>query len=302
LPERFRIDPNPEEEELVMSLCPASLKSQYQRGVVLPFIGAGVSMSVTWKGHDGKIKRGPSWEELVKEAARKLGFNDVRMLRVRGGDLEILEYFGLKRHNEFAGLASWLSREMDPPDGDLLNSKIHAELAALDACRFFYTTNYDNFLERAMRLHKRECQTVVVESDMNKPFENGSAEVIKFHGDLDFPSYMVVSEQHYQRRLRLDTPMDYRFQADLLGRVVLFIGYSFKDWNVSYLFRLINDRFNELQGSHHGKRAYITVADPSDFERELFEARNIEVIPIDGRDQTSEVARLLQEMRGFDGC
>lgn len=281
-----------------MSLCPSNLRNHYRNGRVLPFIGAGVSMSVDWKGADGKSKRGPSWVELVNEAARKLGFDNVRLLRVRGGDLQILEYFGIKRHNEFAGLATWLSREMDPPDSDLAKSKIHAELAALECCKLLYTTNYDNFLERAIRLHSRECHTVVVEADMNKPVNANTVQVIKFHGDLEYPSYMVLSEQHYERRLRLDTPMDYRFQADLLGRVVLFLGYSFKDWNVSYLFRLINDRFNAMQGSLTGRRAYITVADPSDFERELFEARNIEVIPVRGEDQTSDIAELLREMRG----
>ena len=91
--------------------------------------------------------------------------------------------------------------------------------------------------------------------------------------------------------------MDYRFQADLLGRVVLFVGYSFKDWNVSYLFRLINERSNQLQGSLSGRRAFITVADPSDFEREMFSARNIEVIAVRGEDQTADIATLLEEMR-----
>jgi hypothetical protein len=254
-------------------------------------------MSVRWKDEQGHDKRGPSWEELVNEAARKLGFNDPRLLRVRGGDLQILEYFGIKRHGEFAGLTNWLAREMNPPDDHLKTSPIHVALASLNNCRLFYTTNYDDFLERSLKLHGRECHTVVVEADMSRSLPSGTIEVVKFHGDLEFPSYMVVSERHYERRLRLDTPIDYRFQSDLLGRVVLFMGYSFKDWNVSYLFRLINERFNALQGSLKGRRAYITVADPSDFERAMFAERNIEVIGIDGEDQTNEIARLLEEMR-----
>jgi hypothetical protein len=218
------------------------------------------------------------------------------MLRVRGSDLQILEYYGIKMHGEFASLASWLSREMNPSDDDLKGSAMHKALAELENCGTIYTTNYDDFLERAIRLQGRECSTVVVESDMGKPAPPGAVQVVKFHGDLDFPGHMVVSEGHYEQRLRLDTPMDWRFQADLLGRVVLFIGYSFKDWNVSYLFRLMNDRFNKRQGSITGARAYITVADPSDFERELFSARNIEVIAVRGEKQTDDVVSLLQEM------
>lgn len=280
-----------------MSICPTDLRQHYRNGRLLPFIGAGVSTSVHWTDGSGAHKRGPSWEELVNQAAKKLGFDDPRLLRVRGGDLQILEYFGIKRHGEFAGLANWLAREMNPPDGDLRNSRIHKKLAELENCQLFYTTNYDDFLERAMRLHGRKCNTVVVEADMNRSGSADTVQVVKFHGDLEFPNHMVVSERHYERRLRLDTPMDYRFQADLLGRVVLFMGYSFKDWNVSYLFRLINERFNQLQGALSGRRAFITVADPSDFEREMFSARNMEVIAVRGEDQTGDIATLLEEMR-----
>ena len=96
---------------------------------------------------------------------------------------------------------------------------------------------------------------------------------------------------------RIESAMDYRLRADLLGRVVLFLGYSFRDTNVSYLFRRINALFQNLPGSPTGRRAYITVADPSDFETELFRARNIEVIPIDGREQTADIASLLETMK-----
>jgi len=254
-------------------------------------------MSVQWMSADGMKRRGPSWEELVNQAATKLGFADPRLLRVRGGDLQILEYFGIKRNNEFAGLTNWLAREMNPPDEDLRASQIHAKLANLDNCRLFYTTNYDDFLERAMRLHGRECHRVVVEADMNRSISAEAVQVVKFHGDLEYPRHMVISERDYERRLRLDTPMDFHFQADLLGRIVLFLGYSFKDWNVSYLFRLINEKFNQLQGALSGRRAYITVADPSDFEREMFAARNIEVVPVRGSNQTADIAALLEEMK-----
>jgi len=234
---------------------------------------------------------------LVDQAAQKLGFTDPELLSVRGTNLQILEYFGIKRHQEFAGLTNWLAKELNAPDDALLASPIHRALAQLENCKLFYTTNYDDLLERGLRLHGRSCRKVVVESDMSSLDNSGTgAEVVKFHGDLEYPGHMVLSESHYERRLRLDTPMDYKFQADLLGRVVLFIGYSFRDWNVSYLFRLINERFNQLPGSLVGKRAYITVPNPSDFEEELFRARNIQVIPISESNQAQEIARLLEEI------
>jgi hypothetical protein len=266
----------------------------YQAGRLIPFVGAGASMSVAWSPD----KRGPSWKELVDQAAKKIGFDNPDLLRVRGTDLQILEYFRLKKHGSFTALTNWLVTEMSPPDEAIRLSRIHTELVELDRCRLFYTTNYDDFIERAFQLAGRSYRRIALEADIaTSHHDTGASDIVKFHGDLETPTRMVLSESDYERRLTLEDEMDHRFRSDLLGRVVLFIGYSFRDWNVSYLFTLINNRFKQLPGSPSGRRAYITVTDPSDFEYELFRGRNIEVIPISGKNQAAGIAELLEYLR-----
>jgi hypothetical protein len=279
--------------------CPQELLDVYSSGRLIPFIGAGVSMSVSWRDHPaGEPKRGPSWRELVDEAARKLGFTNPALLRVRGTDLQILEYFRLKFGTHHP-LTNWLYAEMRPPDQDLRQSVIHKRLADLTNCNLIYTTNYDDFIERSLNLHGRECRRVAVESDMvGSHLRAAVCEVVKFHGDFNYPLHMVLSESDYEQRLTLESAMDYRLRADLLGRVVLFLGYSFRDTNVSYLFRRINSIFKNMPGSPTGRRAFITVADPSDFETELFRARNMEVIAVSGRDQIGDIASILEMVKG----
>jgi hypothetical protein len=279
-------------------VCPEELRDVYSSGRLIPFVGAGVSMSVKWREHPGaEEKRGPSWTELVDEAARKLGFADPALLRVRGTDLQILEYFDIKKVGFYA-LTNWLYAEMRPTDDALKQSIIHQKLAELTRCNLIYTTNYDDFIERSLALYGRACRRVAVEADMvSRHIVPAVCEVVKFHGDFEYPQHMVLSESNYEERLTLESAMDYRLRADLLGRVVLFLGYSFRDTNVSYLFRRINALFQKLPGSPTGRRAYITVADPSDFETELFRARNIEVIPVYGREQTADIASLLEAMK-----
>lgn len=273
----------------------AELKMHYQAGHLIPFIGAGVSMSVQWE-EGTESKRGPSWEELVDQAARELGFSRPDLLRVRGTDIQILEYFKIKKKGETQPLKNWLLKSMLPPDDALQLSPIHRELAKLKKCDFFYTTNFDDFIERAFAIHHRPCRAVAVESEMG---EGGNAcEIIKFHGDLNHPNEMVLSESDYEKRLSLSSAMDYRLKGDMLGRVLLFLGYSFRDVNVSYLFRVIAEQFKSLGGAQGGRRAYIVVPEPSDFEIELFGARNIAVIPISSRNITDNVADLLKKLRG----
>lgn len=270
------------------------LRRKYREGRLIPFIGAGISMSVTWK-EGNESKRGPSWEELVNQAARELGFDMPDILRVRGTDIQILEYFKIKKNNETQSLKNWLFKSMLPPEDALRQSPIHRELAKLKRCKLFYTTNFDDFIERTFQIHNRQSRVVAVEGEMGEG--RSKCEIVKFHGDLNHPGQMVLSESDYEQRLSLSTAMDYRLKGDMLGRVLLFLGYSFRDFNVSYLFRVINDQFKPLQGAQSGKRAYIVVPEPSNFEVALFGARNIDVIPVSTANMTRDVAALLKNLR-----
>ena len=89
---------------------PRELQRLYSEGRLVPFVGAGVSMSVHWKA-GGDDKRGPSWSEMVDQAAHMLGFETPELLRTRGTDLQILEYFKLLNEG-IAPLTNWLFAEM----------------------------------------------------------------------------------------------------------------------------------------------------------------------------------------------
>ena len=102
---------------------PNNLKTVYNEGRLLPFIGAGISMSIEWNV-GAETRRGPSWSELVNKAADLLGFTDPDLLRVRGTDLQILEYFKQENGNSTA-LTNWLVREFQPTNDALKNSSIH---------------------------------------------------------------------------------------------------------------------------------------------------------------------------------
>jgi hypothetical protein len=75
--------------------CPSDLRRLYRERRIIPFIGAGASISVSWAGG---AKRGPSWEAMVDQTAKLLGCNDANLLRLRGSDLQILEFFKIMNH------------------------------------------------------------------------------------------------------------------------------------------------------------------------------------------------------------
>ncbi|MCY4107572.1 MAG: SIR2 family protein [Chloroflexi bacterium] len=208
----------------------------------------------------------------------------------------MLEYFRLVRE-DIAPLTNWLVANMQAPDDAIRRSPVLDALANLTLCQHYYTTNYDDFLERALRLAGRAADTVALETHLTG-VPSSRPQVVKFHGDLNHPSRMVVTESDYEKRLAFRTAMDFRLLSDVLGRAVLFLGYSFRDPNVAYLFRLVNERLDKLAANPAGRRAYIVVADPSDFETRLYRARNIEVIGVSGGDLAGETAAVLRELTG----
>lgn len=273
--------------------CPNDLKRLYRDRRVIPFIGAGASRSVTWGSPESR--HGPTWEEMVNEATRLLGASDPELLRLRGSDLQILEYLKIVKGG-LALLTNWLTREFAAAtDDDILASPIHSELVQLSLCSLFYTTNYDDFVERALRRAARKPH--IISSEHNISHDRTATEVVKFHGDFNSPDQMVLSESHYMDRMRLESPMDFKLRADILGRAVLFVGYSFRDPNVDYIFHIVNRLFKNLPDSYSGRRAYIILPEPSEFERRLFHARNIEVIPVGARAISEDVAAVLRDMR-----
>ena len=238
------------------------------------------------------VQKGPSWSEMVSEACRIMGYSDPELLRYRGTDLQILEFFGQKMGN-FAPLTNWLVRKFHVDDAAIVGSRVHTALAALINSRTYYTTNYDDLLERALRLAGRQVKVIARERDM------GGAElveVVKFHGDFNNPDLMVFSEAHYYKRLRYDSPIDFKLRSDLLNRVALFVGYSFGDVNIGLLFDQLNELLKSLPDSDNGKRAYIVVNNPSDFEYTLFKRRNIEIIPTYGDQRTETLVEVLEEI------
>lgn len=275
-----------------MTHCPDQLRTLYQQGRVLPFIGAGVSMSVKWT-KDGKTIRGPSWNELVEQAAALLGYTEPELLTFRGSSLQILEYFRSKK-GSMQELINWLHLHLQPDDDSLRGSETHKALAQLHQCKTFYTTNYDDFLERSFKLWDRTAFRVASERDMGRT--HSDTEIVKFHGDFNTPDRMVMSERDYEKRINLDGDLDLKLRSDALGRAILFLGYSFRDSNVSYLFRRIMDSFGLHPGTG-GKRAYILVVEPSDFELSLFQERQIEVIALKGDDIEKQISQFLSDMR-----
>ena len=180
------------------------------------FAGAGVSMSVGL----------PSWSELIRHMRKELGLDAAS---THAGYQALAEYYRLSQ-GSIGALRSWMDRTWSVSEERVRDSRIHQRIVELDF-PIVYTTNSDNNLEVAYRLHGREFIKVVNARDLTRA-PDGLPQIIKFHGDFEDDQSLVIAETDYFDRLAFDSPLDIKFRADTLGRTILFVGYSMSDLNI----------------------------------------------------------------------
>jgi hypothetical protein len=171
----------------------------------------------------------PSWAQLVEHMRQDLGIEPGES---DAGYQALAEYYRLTQ-GSIGALRSWMDRTWSVSEERVRTSRIHELIVKLDF-PLVYTTNYDNNLEVAYRLHGRDFVKVVNARDLARAGD-GLTQIIKFHGDFEDDQSLVLAETDYFDRLDFDSPLDVKFRSDTLGRTILFIGYSMSDMNIRLL-------------------------------------------------------------------
>jgi SIR2-like domain len=108
--------------------------------------------------------------------------------------------------------------------------------------------------------------------------QDGSLEIVKFHGDFDDDKTLVLTETSYFERLDFEAPIDLMLRADILRHPVLFIGYRLSDINVRYIFHRLAKAWKEAGLTAVRPDSYIFMSNPNPVEEKIF--RNWGILPI----------------------
>jgi hypothetical protein len=267
-----------------------ALRRAYHEGRLVPFIGAGFSMPL-------KL---PSWAELIHVLGTELGF-EPDLFELHGDPAQLAGYFERVRPGARAWLVDWMRTRFHRDEAEALRkaSIQHKALAAL-GWKTIYTTNYDQHIERALGDAGKSAVSLARLDDFIQPCPPGSCQVIKFHGDVDAPETLVLSENAYFQRLSLQSAVDQRLRADLLSHHFLFIGYSFRDVNIRYIWHRMDEMRQSYQRAGDGSKAplrcYTATFGAGHVQPDLLSVWNIDVIELDPADRTQSVANLLNAL------
>lgn len=268
----------PDDEKL------AQLREAHRRGKVVLFVGAGISMELGL----------PPWSALIEHMARELGI-DARSFGDKGGYLTLAEYFRL-RHGSIGPLRSWMDREWHRGDVRVESSRIH-ELLAKGRFPIIYTTNYDRWLETAFEHHKVKYTKIVSVADLAK-LHPGVTQIIKFHGDLEDDASIVLDESSYFARLDFESPLDIKLRADVLGRSVVFIGYSLADVNIRYLFYKLSRLWKQSVPDVAQPVSYLFSPSANEVQQAVLAQWGIEMIPLARDDPSKALIEFLEAVVG----
>ena len=182
----------------------------------IPFFGAGIS----------RPHLGIAAAELAHDLATEVGAPHDTLLS------DVSDMYVDQRGEP--AFIDFLKRKLVVATLDDSKASTHRLLLSLGQ-NVLYTTNQDNIFELTAKTYGRPYRRIVTIDDLSdaKP---GERLLIKFHGDTDVPSSLVFGARSYRARLEAEGhPLDIKLRADLLGKRLLFLGYSFSDENVSKL-------------------------------------------------------------------
>lgn len=261
---------------------PTKLVEMTKARRVIPFIGAGFSASLNL----------PDWDSLLLKLAKDIDspipHETVKEL-CNNDPLQIAEYYllisdgrvGPLRH----AISTALQTTLDP-----LTSGMHVELVNL-GCPLIYTTNFDDLIEQTFRALKQPLEVISLPKHLATP-SDAKPQVIKYHGDLRHEQTLVLTESSYYARLDLESPMDIKFRSDLLGRSVLFMGYSFRDINIRIIWFRLMRMMKDIRQEDR-PTSFIVTFTPNAVLEKLYQAVGIETICLDptAKSPTSQSER-----------
>jgi SIR2-like domain len=263
-------------------VTPDALVEAVRNRKVILFVGAGLSLNLDC----------PSWKQLVDQMAAELDY-DPGVFHQLGDLLQLAEFFKIQK-TALGSLRSWMDRSWHKDESRVDKSRTHQAIVNL-SFPTIYTTNYDRWLEIAFQRRGVTYTKIANVGDFTE-IKPGHVEIVKFHGDLDDDSSLVLTEASYFDRLSFESPLDLKLRADIIGKSVLFIGYSLSDINMRYLLYKVHLLWTESEYAKARPKSYIFLTRPNAIQEAILTERGITPIVDDTGKPGEGLSRFLEEL------
>jgi hypothetical protein len=252
---------------------PAGLRRALAAGRWLPIIGAGMSANASTP--DGRSP--PLWRTLGEELAKELGIPGANPIDVLSAYADLYERpYLVERLTELL-----LVNELEI-------GELHRSFAQLPF-ETVVTTNIDTLLEEAYQAERRPSVPLIGESQLSIQRRRGATHLLKFHGDLNHPDHLVVTEEDYDGFLQRRPLLATYLSSWILTREPVLIGYSLDDADLREILVLLRERLGRMT-----RAVWAILATDPDNEARKFERRGIKPIVLN-RDPNANRAMVFTD-------
>jgi len=282
-----------------------TIRQELFKGQVIPFLGAGASLSVRkpknapWrkaidkKRDQWKVSYLPTANELAEYLADQSTFPTQEPIELA----KVAQYF-----NTIVGSKLLYQRLHEIFNPDHPYTKLHTYLAETPRPLLIVTTNYDDLIERAFDKKGRPYDLVVHTTDPNlgekllwKPHGKAPTQrvlakdlyidmdkvtvIYKMHGAVDRNfggGQFVITEDDYidfLARMTTSSAIPLIFGEPFQTRPFLFLGYGLYDWNLRVVLNRIEKQFRRPNDIV----SWAIQRDAKPLEQNLWSARGVQV-------------------------
>lgn len=246
----------------IEKILPKPLLDDLISGDLLPIIGAGFSKNAITPAN----KSMPLWEEMGKQLASEI--KDYQFSNALDAISAYAHEFS--RPKLIEKLRELLLVGISRP------GKAHKAFCSV-AFETVLTTNFDFLIEQQYQELSARFFVVTDELQLTTIKSSQSRVLIKFHGDLNNPKKLVVTEDDYDTYVDQNRLMATYVSNLLITKTPVFIGYSIDDFDFRQLWRIVIDRLGKYR-----RQAYAIVVDASANELAKFRRRGVTVITLPG--------------------
>lgn len=258
------------------------LRTSIKDGNVILFVGAGISATLGL----------PNWSELISYISSELGY-DERIFKQYGDNLILAEFYKVNK-GHIGELRSWMDTKWNIAQEDIKESAIYEAIVKLNFPQI-YTTNYDHCLETAFSAWNKKFKRIINVDDFVN-LNSDETQIIKFHGDTISDNSIVLTESSYFERLAFESPLDIKLRADMLGKSILYIGYSLSDINIRFLIYKLDQLWQKSNNSSKRPKSYLFLPTPNPIQETILKCRGIQTIVGDELDKTKSIEGFLQNL------
>ena len=194
------------------------IKNAMNTNKLVIFAGAGISV-------DSEV---PNWYELISYIK-----NDLDLPENEQDFLKIAQiYFNDRQEKEYLEKI-----RVNLKHKQLRYNEIHEELFELNP-EHILTTNFEDLLEQVVS--KKSLPFSIIREDKDLPYSNNTKLLVKIHGDLELGN-IVFKEDDYLDYSHNHPLLDSFIKAIFSTKIVLFVGYSFNDYNLKQIIQYVRN-------------------------------------------------------------